>query len=671
MAKKKDDIDLYFDYLSKNLFNSQDLDFPNYFKEAFDAGDTTLYQKNISETKIFDDEWIKTLESYFPSIDKITRNPRVGIKYDENITDIERAKKINAKSVRHLASHTQFLKNVDEEKAEITPKKILTTQTDTEYDIYENRFIATLINRMFLFVRSRLEVIRSNVESFQKDHFAIDSNFKICDDEVTIKYDLTIKKDLDNKTINEYNYQLLERVEKLAGLIDGVRNSQFMKIMKKCKPVYPPIMKTNVILKNPDFKNAYTLWLFFDKYSTLGYDVQVEEKDLELDTKFKNYIDRLMMVNYGTILSNQIRRERKYSQVEAETYLKKRKKVIKKSLKELSDDAKDLDMEDNTLNEYFLNKYKKIFNQSVNELEEKGLVKHDDALKKTIRKTTDIVNGIFESIFRLEEENDVFKKLRAREDIDKDYETKKEQLKFAKMIREVKAQDYKKMVKLEKKLISDLQKINNRYIKEKMAKKAREKAPVDIAKLEVEIKNIKDQNKVLKSRLTELKNYEVLTQTETESIKTSREQEIIRAKEELKAYEIELKNKYLEARALARKNYKEEMAQLAKTQKEEKKIMKQRILNLEKQVNKDKELTISKLLKEKQQLQKEYDEMIVQDQTKIDKKREKFLENNRIYESVLEKAHEQEVVKVLKSSKKEIAEVQKEVNKLKEKINSK
>ena len=308
--EKRDDLDKYFKFLRETLFNEGDQEFPIYFKNAYLAGTNTLYQKNISETKIFDDEWITTLESYFPSIDNITRNPRSFIKYYNEIVDIERAKKTNAESVRHLASHTQFVRDVDKDN-NVTPSKILNVYSDTEYDVYENRFIATLINRMFLFVRNRLEVIRENVESFQKDHVAVSSKFNICEDDVDVKIDVTIKRDIDNKTINEKNYKLLDRVEKLSKLIDGLKGSQFMQMMKNTKVVRPPIMKTNVILKNPDFRNAYTLWLFLDRYTTLGYDVQHGEKDLELDRGYRKYIDELVMVNYATILANQMKREKK------------------------------------------------------------------------------------------------------------------------------------------------------------------------------------------------------------------------------------------------------------------------------------------------------------------------------------------------------------------------
>ena len=155
-----DDLSLYYQRLYKALFNMSNDEFYKYFENAFLNGSRTYYQKNIAETKKFDDTWIKTVESYFPSIDKITRDPRSNLKYEEDIVAIERAKKTSSKSVRHLASHTEYIKDIDE-NLNVTPKKILIENAEQNYATYENRFIMTLINRLFLFVRNRYEIIRN------------------------------------------------------------------------------------------------------------------------------------------------------------------------------------------------------------------------------------------------------------------------------------------------------------------------------------------------------------------------------------------------------------------------------------------------------------------------------------------------------------------------------
>ena len=618
--ENRDALDKYFNFLKENLFKCDDKEFEDYFMKAYLAGDNVLYQKNTAETKIIDDEWVNMFESFYPSIDNITRNPRSFIKYDTEITDVSRVKKTGAESVRHLASHTQYIQNIDRNN-NVTPSKILTVTSDVDYEVYENRFIMTLIKRMIVFIKSRLDVIRDNVESYQKDHFAINSKFNACDDEVELKIDLIVKRDLDNKSINEKNYALLERVEKLAGLVEGLRGSQFMKTMKNAREVRPPIMKTNVILKNPDFRNAYNLWLFMDKYNILGYDIEVNEKDLEFDTQFKKFVDQLVLVNFSTILGNQLRRERKYNSTEYETYIRRRKKTNKKQIDAVMEEPGEEVIEDNSINEFFLNKYKQIFNKTVKELEEKGEVRHEDAVKRSIRKATDVVNSLFDSIFHVEEETDIFKQLvDSDKNIDKDYEIKKNQLKYAKLIREVKNVDLNKALRTEKKLIKDLQKMNNKYIKAKMLQASKSEKPKEVFALEKEIKKLKKENETYKATLVELENIELMTKDENAIIKQAKEEAINEAKNEIKLYEEELKKKEVMERNNLKAEVKAQAKLLAQNQKREEKAEIARNAKMEKMLNEEHEKNMAKLEAKKAELDEKLNAKLEKERIAMEKK---------------------------------------------------
>lgn len=666
----KDDLDAYFKEISESIFSSGNDDFRKCFNNSYLAGENTLYQKNMSETKNFDDEWIKTIESYFPSIDRITRNPRSFIKYNEEIVDVERAKKVNSSSVRHLASHTQYIRSVDENN-EVIPSKILTHYSDSDYDVYENRFLATLINRLFLFVRNRLLVIRENVESFQKDHLILNSKFNIFNDNVEMNIDLLIKKDLDNKTINEKNYLLLERAEKLSVLIDGLKGSDFMQKMKKSKPIHPPIMKTNVILKNPDFRNAYTLWLFMDKYSTLGYDVDVKEKNLELDSKFRKYIDELMLINYTTLVGNINSREKKYSTIEYDEYSRKRKKTAKKNLKDLVQNPDELLMEDNTLNEYFLEKYKRIFNKSVEELEDNGEVRHDEALKRALRQTTEIVNGLYESIFKFEEEKDVFNKLNTVDDEIKEYASKKEMLKKAKIIREIKNIDLNKMIRLERKLSKDLKKLNSKMIKKITQEKTENAKPTKIAKLEVEMNRLKKESKDFEARILELENVDKLNNTEITNIKNTRDTALNEVKVEVSKFEKSLKKDMEKKIQDIRNEYKVIKQKYAKSKKAMDIASTKRMKLMDKKLEEENLKIKNALIKKKEELEKKLQEKIERERLKELKKQEEIELRDRLKaEAKEQQARERLALKKLKAYE-EQQKLQNEIDELKKKLNPK
>lgn len=79
----------------------------------------------------------------------------------------------------------------------------------------------------------------------------------------------------------------IERVAKIDRIITDFLSSSFAKSMRNSAPVRPPIMRTNVILKEPNFKKALTLWQFVETYqATAGFSTsdEVEEYDIEDDS---------------------------------------------------------------------------------------------------------------------------------------------------------------------------------------------------------------------------------------------------------------------------------------------------------------------------------------------------------------------------------------------------
>lgn len=598
----RDDLDRYFGKIKETLLNYQEDEFTKFFRSFYEAGSKVVYQKNISETKIFDMEWITTVESYFPSIDKITKNPRSFIKYEDDIVDVSRAKKTDAKTVRHLAANTQFIRDIDKDN-NIIPKKVLISQSDVDYAIYENRFIATLINRLFLFVRNRYEIIKANVESFQKDHLNVDSSFKIAESEVKVKLDVVVKKDLDNKTINEHNNELLERVSKLNTLCTGLQGSQFMQLLKGTAPVRPPIMKTNVIMKDSDFKNAYMLWLFLDRYGSLGYDVSIKEKNLDFDDDFKDTLENLIFVNYVSVLGSQLERNELYNTDEGyKEYLKKKTKVATQNAEDFVENPDQIKIEDNTLNEYFLNKYKSLFDQSVVELEAEGKVTHEEAIKRALRKTTEIVNGLYENIFKFEEDNDVFRKLVDKEDIEKDYETKKNQLKYAKMITDIKEVDYNNAIRRERKLLKELEGINDIYIKQKKAEMANVPKKQSLIELEQQIEDLKNENKEYEKRIKELENLKKFKDEEKQYFDEAKKEAINKAGEELKAFSAELKVKEQEVLAQAKLDLINERAETKALKAREKQAIKDRNKAIDDKLNEDYKKIQEKLRSDKDKM---------------------------------------------------------------------
>jgi hypothetical protein len=90
------------------------------------------------------------------------------------------------------------------------------------------------------------------------------------------------------------------RVKKIRYYIAGWRRSEFIESLDKAHVsfVIPPIRKTNVILKNPNFQIAMKLWAFLQNYNSKDDDNSKEGLDTEGDNILKGVLDDSFLMNY-------------------------------------------------------------------------------------------------------------------------------------------------------------------------------------------------------------------------------------------------------------------------------------------------------------------------------------------------------------------------------------
>lgn len=116
-----------------------------------DQGNDVL--KGKTNEKVIDMDWVVAFEEALPYIQKAIDEQRRFIKQVENVVRVEKAKRITTDSVKHLAQHTNFIAKVEGDK--VTPNKILNIEREESFDIYENRFLYTLINNALRFVNDK------------------------------------------------------------------------------------------------------------------------------------------------------------------------------------------------------------------------------------------------------------------------------------------------------------------------------------------------------------------------------------------------------------------------------------------------------------------------------------------------------------------------------------
>ena len=221
----------------------------NEFNKYIDS--SYLIETNF-EKKESDFEWLEMMEITIRYLDNILRNPNRFIVNEEEIVNIEKARRTTVESLKHLAKHTNFIQKI-ENNGDVKPSKILNINNDESFNTYENRFIYTLIQNMssFIAIKKKNLILESSLKDNKKCTYKGVSKVGI----EKVNIELTMNSSLISKEKNGYNDEgksPLERVEKIELQINDLTNSAVYKCLARLHVarVIPPIKKTNLILKN-------------------------------------------------------------------------------------------------------------------------------------------------------------------------------------------------------------------------------------------------------------------------------------------------------------------------------------------------------------------------------------------------------------------------------------
>ncbi|MCR4726782.1 MAG: hypothetical protein K5753_06175 [Clostridia bacterium] len=290
MADKKR-YEEYLYYLSTLLKQE---DFYSDYSDYIAQGKNSFQVSQRFQKQIFDESWIDTLEDCIVALDTIVRNPRKFIVVEEDIVDISLARSISVESVKHLAQHTNYISSVTKDGM-VIPSKILNTSKEESYEIYENRFIYTLLLKTKDFITRRFNLIKQANANSDQIVVNVTSDFGLKNDN-SISYTMstTANMPVENLMGADDNRTLVQRVERINSIVSSFLASPFAKEMVSCALVRPPITRTNVILKDPNFKKALVLWQFIESYNKIGFEVETvtETRDLSpsVSEKYRDLI---------------------------------------------------------------------------------------------------------------------------------------------------------------------------------------------------------------------------------------------------------------------------------------------------------------------------------------------------------------------------------------------
>jgi len=557
---------IYKDYFI-SLMKSED--FYQHFINMAQSGKSEVSFMHRFVNKQIDVAWVEAIENCIIPLDTIIRNPRRFIAQEEEIIPIELARKITTDSIKHLAQHTNMIAKVEDDN--VTPNRILNIFKEESFETYENRFIYTLLLNIQYFIDKRLGAMKSGATGENVSSICFKDEFTNGKEKVRYSFELStvspaFKMNLSDIHMDTSKMDLFERVERIRKILFDFQNSALMKALSGCALVRPPITRTNVLQKDPNFKKAKELWDFIDTYRGAGFNIEVTERDEIPDQSYIDDIYDIMAVNYALLKHHT-------GDDSMDDYTGKKRvispKLMERTFREMLDNVT-LDVD--VVKTIFINEYNRA-EKRLKSKEKKLVSAIDSAISAETKRRGKVVAAREAAkaeakrleMLRIAEERAVAEKLRLEEKERKAQERAQRAEEKARLEKEkakLKKQQQRERELLKKRLEREKQKEKERKQKERDKKKAQEQKALMLErdrkeKERAKAKALREKEAAKASELKakELAKAKALKQKEAEAEKLRKEKELQlererKAKERAKAKA--LREKELEKEKLRR-----------------------------------------------------------------------------------------------------------------------
>jgi len=253
------------------------------------------------EEVLVDFSWVDKVEEALPYLDTIIRNPKRFLVQEEEVINVEKSKKITTETVRHLAQHSNFIEDVEED-GDIMPKKVLNITKEDTIDIYENRFIYTLFKVLSEFIDKQLDRFGDDGSYYQCDRKVnFEGETKVKYDKVKIHLTLENNRRHEIPIVEDEDKSMPNRIKAIKTVLDGFKTTDFIKSLVSVAPVRSPLRKTNLILKEPNFKKAAELWDYLEQFNIIDPKISTKTEIISDNEEVKDLYNFSYFLGYDAL----------------------------------------------------------------------------------------------------------------------------------------------------------------------------------------------------------------------------------------------------------------------------------------------------------------------------------------------------------------------------------
>lgn len=275
-----DEIDIYYRaFLDYRRVTADERECLNW-RSAIAASDTAKDKITVTRANCtVDDDWIDAIEKGLEFIERAIKEERQFIRSDGEVVPIEKVRRVSKDSVKHLAKHCNLITDI-KENDDIVLESLYTVERESDFAVYENRFLFMLLSYLRDFVTIRYNKILEITNKYEGE-LVFDKN--VVAPKHNLKYTLTLKEERkDDKYLRDHNPAkiYIDRIDLILKTVVSFLSTPLMESVAKVAMLKPPITKTNVLKMDKNFKGAVALYDFIIAYDKPGYTIEYMKNEL-------------------------------------------------------------------------------------------------------------------------------------------------------------------------------------------------------------------------------------------------------------------------------------------------------------------------------------------------------------------------------------------------------
>jgi hypothetical protein len=261
----------YKEYRKNTAQNSESISFREASKKSNPGGDSVVVK---TQTVEIEEDWVKAIEEGLVYLEKAVQEDRQFIRNNGEVVPIEKARRVSKTSVEHLARHADYITRKPADASDdIVPDKILMVEKLSDYAVYENRFLYLCLMYLNDFISARYDKIQDITNKYQG---SLSLNKSITLGKRHLVYVVRLNEENHNDPYIMAHNKSMPMIERIYACLHGVLQllkTPLMVEVAKAPMIKPPVVKTNVLKMNLNFKNSLALYDYVTSYKGDGYKI--------------------------------------------------------------------------------------------------------------------------------------------------------------------------------------------------------------------------------------------------------------------------------------------------------------------------------------------------------------------------------------------------------------